>query len=88
MVKDKRPSLVFLMENKVTKNKVCIKLGMDNMFVVDCRGKSGGLILLWKSSALVEIQNFSCGHINVVVKVPNKGFNGSCHVFMAIQKFN
>ncbi len=76
MVKDKRPSLVFLMETKVTSKKVrCLplKLGMENMFVVDCRGKSGGLILLWKSSALVEIQNFSCGHINAVVKEPNGG---------------
>jgi hypothetical protein len=38
------------------------------MFVVDCRGKSGGLILLWKSSAVVEIQNFSNNHINAVIK--------------------
>jgi hypothetical protein len=76
MVKDKRPSLVFLMETKVTSKKVCflpMKLGMENKFVVDCRGKSGGLILLWKSSALVEIQNFSCGHINAVVKVSKCG---------------
>jgi len=92
MVKDKRPSLVFLMETKVTSKKVrCLplKLGMENMFVVDCRGKSGGLILLWKSSALVEIQNFSCGHINAVVKEPNGGiaWKLSCFVNRLGEKF-
>jgi hypothetical protein len=71
LVKNKEPTLVFLMETKVTLNKVRFlpsKLGLENMFVVDCRGKSGRLILLWKSSVCVEIQNYSCHHINVVVK--------------------
>jgi hypothetical protein len=76
----------------VTSKKVrCLplKLGMENMFVVDCRGKSGGLILLWKSSALVEIQNFSCGHINAVVKEPNGGiaWKLSCFVNRLGEKF-
>jgi hypothetical protein len=38
LVKDKKPTLVFLMETKVTRNKVCFlpsKLGLENLFVVD-----------------------------------------------------
>jgi exonuclease III len=92
LVKEKKPTLVFLMETKVSRRKVSFlpsKLGLENMFVVDCRGKSGGLILLWKSMALVEIQNFNNNHINAVIKnsldrVPWKltGFYGHPEVSM------
>jgi hypothetical protein len=34
---------------------------------VDCKGKSGGLMLLWNSNYSVEIQNYSRRHINDVV---------------------
>jgi len=54
MVKTKKPNLVFLTETKVS--------------LVDCRGKTGGLILLWKSPCVVDIQNYSCNHINAVIK--------------------
>lgn len=37
------------------------------MLVVDCVGKSGGLALLWMSNSRVEIQNYSCQHINAKV---------------------
>jgi len=33
-----------------------IKLGFDQCFVVDCHGKSGGLMLLWKDSSPVEFK--------------------------------
>jgi hypothetical protein len=76
LVKDKKPTLVFLMETKVTRQRVNFlpsRIGLDNMFIVDCRGKSGGFILLWKSTAVVEIQNFSSNHINAVIKdVPSR----------------
>jgi exonuclease III len=71
MVRDKRPHLVFLMETKMTQRKaevVRIKLGFDNCFTVDCIGKSGGLMMLWRNTILVEIQNFSRQHINAVVQ--------------------
>jgi hypothetical protein len=35
--------------------------------VVDSKGRSGGLILLWHSTINVDIQNYSRRHINVVI---------------------
>jgi exonuclease III len=70
LVRTKKPHLVFLIETKMMKNKVefiRIKLGYDRMFVVDCKGRSGGLLLLWNSESHMEIQNFSRHHINAVV---------------------
>jgi hypothetical protein len=70
-VKKKKPQLVFLMETRMQQNKadrVRIKLGFDNCFVVNSKGKSGGLMLLWNSSCGVEIQNYSRRHVNAVVQ--------------------
>jgi exonuclease III len=53
LVKDKRPHLVFLIETKCMQAKASflkIKLDYDSVFAVDCKGLSGGLILLWKST--------------------------------------
>jgi hypothetical protein len=47
--------------------KIRLSLRFDCCFAVDCVGKSGGLILLWNSSCLVNIQNFSKTLINAVV---------------------
>jgi hypothetical protein len=68
MVKEKGPHLVFLMETKLMNKKsdyLRIKLGFDCIFVVDCVGRSGGLMLLWKNEANLTIQNYSRRHINV-----------------------
>jgi hypothetical protein len=62
MVKEKKPTVVFIMETKLHDKNLDflrIKLGMQNMFIVDSVGKSGGLILLWQDNFNVEIQNFS-----------------------------
>jgi exonuclease III len=77
-VKEKRPDLVFLMENKLRNNKmekVRTQLGFDNMFVVECVGRSGGLAMLWRAEAEVEIQNFSHRHINAIVRPNSFGFS-------------
>jgi exonuclease III len=70
LVKEKKPDLVFLMETKMI-NKKCdpirIKLGFDYLFCVDCVGRSGGLILMWKDNFNVVIQNYSRRHINAVI---------------------
>jgi hypothetical protein len=58
-VRDKRPVLVFLMETKIMQNKsnfLRAKLGFDNAFTVDCKGRSGGLILLWNSDIEVKFR--------------------------------
>jgi hypothetical protein len=55
--------------------------------VVDSRGKSGGLMLLWNSSCGVEIHNFSRRNINALIqRFPNEpvwkftGFYGNPEV--------
>jgi hypothetical protein len=78
MVREKRPHLVFLMETKMTQRKeevVRIKLGFENCFAVDYIGKGGGLMLLWRNSIMVEIQNFSRRHINAVVQCSSEALS-------------
>jgi hypothetical protein len=63
------------METKMMQNKVDFirrKLGFDRCFVVDCKGRNGGLLLLWKLEVQLETQNYSCRHINAVM---HKGSN-------------
>ncbi len=85
MVKEKKPLLVFIMEAKMHNKKLSYlsnKTGIEHMFMVDSRGKSGGLILLWKHLAIVEIQNFCIRHINAVACLKHEGvawkFTGFC----------
>jgi len=71
LVREKKPILVFLMETKIMQNKSSFlnsKLGFDNIFMVDCKGRSGGLILMWKTKIEVDIQNYSKRHINTVIQ--------------------
>jgi exonuclease III len=71
LCKVKKPNLVFLMETKLRQQKmekIRIKIGFRNMFVVDCVGRSGGLALFWKDEVGLEIQNYSRRHINAIVR--------------------
>lgn len=40
---------------------------MGGYFVVEARGRKGGLALLWNSEIMVEIVIYSCFHINSMV---------------------
>jgi exonuclease III len=76
LVKDKKPTLVFLIETKLKAPQMeTIKATMkfDNVFTVDCVGRSGGMALLWKSEFSVDIQNYSRRHINVIVSLRGEG---------------
>jgi exonuclease III len=71
LVKEKKPSLVFLMETCCSKKHVeslRVQLGYVGVFVVDPVGRSGGLALFWKDSLKVEIFNYSRHHINAIVQ--------------------
>lgn len=73
-MKEKLPALVFLMETKMLNNGISFikqKIGYNDMFMVDCYWRSGGLILLWRDPNKVIIQNYNRKHINVVVKLRN-----------------
>jgi hypothetical protein len=75
MVKEKRPSVLFLMETKCRQHKmegIRVKLGFEGLFVVDPVGRSGGLALLWSESVGLEIQNFTRRHINAVINLPGR----------------
>ncbi|XP_059436727.1 uncharacterized protein LOC132169767 [Corylus avellana] len=72
MVKEKKPSFLFLMEtisNKKRMERLRVKLGFEGLFVVEPVGKSGGLALFWKVAEELEIQNYSRRHINAIVKM-------------------
>jgi exonuclease III len=64
------PDVLFLSETKMDENRMkWIKsvLGMSNMVVRECDGRSGGLALLWKRHINVELHNFSRYHIDVKI---------------------
>ncbi|XP_042974753.1 uncharacterized protein LOC122306392 [Carya illinoinensis] len=71
LVKDKCPNLVFLMETKCSKARIetvrrCIKF--NSCLVVDSKGSSEGLAMIWKDDIEVQLFNFSIWHISVFVK--------------------
>jgi exonuclease III len=73
LVKQKRPAMVYLMETKLRSSKmemIRYKLGFNNMFVVDCVGRSGGMALFWGEEVTVTVKNFSQCHINGLVSIP------------------
>jgi len=76
LVRVKKPSLVFSMATKFRRSKmeaIKSRLGFEGLFVVDCHGRSGGLGLMWNRGAHVSIQNYSRGHISVVVQSRGAG---------------
>lgn len=65
------PGLVFLSETKLwgkEAERVKQFVGFDNGFHVDCIGRSGGLIILWRKTWDVSIRNYSRHHIDMVIK--------------------
>jgi exonuclease III len=71
VVKEKKPTLVILMETKVRRKKIDLirqKLNFSSSFAVDCIGRSGGLAMIWNDELNLEIQNYSQYHINAVVQ--------------------
>lgn len=82
-VKLHSPSLVFLSETKNRRARledIKRRLGFEWCFVVDPRGLSGGLCLLWKTEAEVKVVQFSEFLIEAVVDMgpgkPNWRFMG------------
>lgn len=62
------PSFVFLSETKLNQRRakrLRIQLGFLGCFTMDCRGFSGGLILIWVQLVSVTIRPFSRGHITI-----------------------
>jgi len=43
------------------------------VFCVDCKGRSGGLLLFWSSDIDLEVQNFNQNHVNAVIHSSDTG---------------
>jgi hypothetical protein len=62
---ENKPNLVFFMETKISSLKIVFlkkkknKVGFDNLFLVDSKGISGALCLLWMNEDSVNNQNYS-----------------------------
>lgn len=70
LVRREDPKVVFLMETKCERKKmedIRIRLGFANCFVVDCRGKSGGLCLVWDDSVELRIKSYTAHHIDAEI---------------------
>lgn len=44
------------------------KLGLTNMVVKDCSGRSGGLALFWRNGVDVHVRHISCLYIDADLK--------------------
>lgn len=67
--------LVFLSETRLEgarAKRVRVKVGFDGCFMVDSKGRSGGLMLLWWEDWVVNILSFSMGHIDAWVVSPDR----------------
>ncbi|KAJ0008131.1 hypothetical protein Pint_29751 [Pistacia integerrima] len=72
-VKTKCPNFVFLMETKCNRNKVELirnKIGFSCSFVVESRGASGGIAMLWKDDKEVDLVSYTQHHISIIVNQP------------------
>lgn len=58
LVKSHRPNILFLIETLSDKErikKLCTKLGFNNFWAIDNRGRSGGLAMLWDRTVQCEV---------------------------------
>ncbi|KAM0844151.1 hypothetical protein ACQ4PT_057243 [Festuca glaucescens] len=71
IVKQEIPSLLFVMETKLSKERVESlqkTLGFAGCFGVASEGLSGGIALFWSTDVSVDLKNFSSCHIDVMVR--------------------
>ncbi|CAM8919819.1 unnamed protein product [Rhodiola kirilowii] len=71
LVRVNHPLVVGLLETKAGKarmERIQREIGFRNGFVVESRGRSGGLVLWWKAEIDLSIRSYSDFHIEVVVE--------------------
>jgi exonuclease III len=60
--KSERAAVLFLSETKSDEKKMRllrVKLGLENMQVVDCEGKGGGLAVMWRRGISMVLKSKS-----------------------------
>ncbi|XP_073057177.1 uncharacterized protein [Primulina eburnea] len=75
LIAEKNPSLIFFCETKLRDfncKRWKVALGFSGLFVVNCEGRSGGLIMLWKEPLNVTVFSYSSGHIDSIVQHGDK----------------
>ena len=76
LVRYKKPSFVFLMEtlcHRTQLEHLKMKLGFENLFVVDRVGHSGGLALFWKAKFKVRLLKYANNFIDVAIDGAGSG---------------
>ena len=76
MISQEKPNCIFLCEtlsNNRKMEEVRKKLGFEGMVVVEARGRSGGLAMLWKEADHADLLSFSTNHIDMVIKNEEHG---------------
>uniref|UniRef100_A0A803Q138 CCHC-type domain-containing protein n=1 Tax=Cannabis sativa TaxID=3483 RepID=A0A803Q138_CANSA len=71
LVKRWCPDLVFISEsrlNKVRAENLRVVLGFVGCFVVEAKGKSGGLVLMWSEKVTCNVLSFSSFHIDSFIR--------------------
>uniref|UniRef100_A0A803QCP7 Reverse transcriptase n=1 Tax=Cannabis sativa TaxID=3483 RepID=A0A803QCP7_CANSA len=66
------PEMVFISEwrlNKVHAETLRVKLGFSGCFVVEARGKSGGVSLFWSMDVETQVLSFSPFHIDSFIRM-------------------
>ncbi|XP_019161998.1 PREDICTED: uncharacterized protein LOC109158536 [Ipomoea nil] len=72
LVRSKRPSVVYLIETFVDKQRmetIRVHLGFDCVFTVDADGHSGGLALLWNNTVDLRVTGYSSNHVDTEVRL-------------------
>lgn len=75
VIRQERPMIVFLCETLSTKEKMewyQTRLGFEGMIVVEAKGRSGGLAMLWRKTDQITLQSLSKYHVDVVVSIEGK----------------
>ncbi|XP_030478213.1 uncharacterized protein LOC115695276 [Cannabis sativa] len=76
------PELVFISEsrlNKMRAENLRVALGFVGCFVVEAKGKSGGLVLMWSDKITCNILSFSSFHIDSFIrKEEDQGWRFTC----------
>lgn len=68
VIRQERPSVVFLCETLSSNDQmeqIRLKLNFQGLIVVQPRGRSDGLALLWRDSDQVKLRSLSQNHIDV-----------------------
>ena len=70
IVRAKDPSMVFLAQTLTAEVRLEViwrSIDFDHRWVVPMVGKSGGLVLFWKSSINLKIEGSSKNYINAII---------------------